>query len=243
MLYHKYYSEVCRVLDGVMRTQGEAIERAGAAVAESIARGGMVFVFGCGHSHIIGEDLFYRAGGLAPVCAMLDPDLMLHAGAVKSSCMEKMPGLARPVLEQYSPTPDDVVLVVSTSGINAVPVEMAQCARQRGIPVIAIASSAYDAEPSRAPDGKHLHECADIVIDNGVCHGDAAVEVGENGVRVGPVSTLSSCLIAQCIMIRAEELLWEQGVVPPVYVSGNISGGMQKNERLIEQYRSRIRCL
>ena len=83
-----------------MTTQAEGIEQAAKLVANSLAQDGMLYVFGCGHSHIIGEDLFYRAGGTAAVCAMLDSDLMLHTGAAKSSVYEKMTGLAQPVFER-----------------------------------------------------------------------------------------------------------------------------------------------
>ena len=243
MLYRQYWKEVGSVLDHVMSTQADAIERCARIVADSLAKDGMLYVFGCGHSHIIGEDLFYRAGGTAAVCAMLDSDLMLHTGAAKSSVYEKMSGLAEPVFERYGLTEKDVLLVVSTSGINGVPVEMAMCARDRGIPVIAIVSEAYRQDASRHASGKKLHDLADIVLDNGVCHGDAAVQIGDTDMRVGPISTISSCMIAQSIVVQADELLWQRGVTPPVYVSGNIPGGMEKNKDLIRRYMPRNKHL
>ena len=138
MLYRQYWKEVGSVLDHVMSTQAQKIEDCARLVAGSLAKDGMLYVFGCGHSHIIGEDLFYRAGGTAAVCAMLDSDLMLHTGAAKSSVYEKMSGLAQPVFERYGITDKDVLLVVSTSGINCVPIEMAMCAKD---PAIAAARS------------------------------------------------------------------------------------------------------
>jgi uncharacterized phosphosugar-binding protein len=243
MLYKQYWQEVNSVIAGVMDTQAQAIERAAELVAHSLAQDGMLYVFGCGHSHMIGEDLFYRAGGTAAVCAMLDSDLMLHAGAAKSSVYEKMTGLAQPVFERYGLTEKDVLLVVSTSGINGVPVEMAMCAKERGIPVIAIVSESYRQDASRHPSGKKLHDIADIVLDNGVCHGDAAVEIGDSDMRVGPISTISSCLIAQSIVVQADEFMWKRGLRPPVYVSGNIPGGMEQNRELIARYMPRNKHL
>lgn len=243
MLYQEYYQQVTQVLGYVMETQSERIERAARLVADSVAQDGLIYVFGCGHSHIVGEDLFYRAGGMAPVCAVLDPDLMLHEGAVKSSRLERLPGLAQPLFERYGMTKRDVLLIASTSGINAVPVEMAQCAKEAGVPVIAIVSQAYAQDTSRHKSQKKLHDCADILLDNGVCHGDAAVEVGDSGIKVGPISTLSSCMIAQCIMAQAEEELWNRGITPPVYVSGNLHGGMAQNKAIIEAYSPRIKHL
>ena len=243
MLYRKYWQEVNAVMEQVMTTQGEEIEKAAKLVADSLAKDGMLYVFGCGHSHIIGEDLFYRAGGTAAVCAMLDSDLMLHTGAAKSSVYEKMTGLAQPVFERYGITEKDILLVVSTSGINSVPVEMAMCANGKNIPVIAIVSGAYSGDASRHPSGKKLHDVADIVLDNGVCHGDAAVEIAGSDMRVGPISTISSCLIAQSIVVQADENMWKQGIRPPVYVSGNIPGGMEQNRELIQRYMPRNKHL
>lgn len=243
MLYQKYLEEVWEVLSGVAESQRENIVEAARVIADRMERDGMLYVFGCGHSHLIGEDLFYRAGGSAAVCAMLDSDLMLHGGAVKSSCYERMPGLAKPIFERYGLTQRDVLMVSSTSGINSVPVEMAICAREMGIPVIAIVSMAYAKDESRHPDGRKLHDVADIVLDNGVCHGDAAVAIEGSDMRVGPVSTISSCMIAQSILVQVNEFLWEDGVTPPVYVSGNIPGGADRNQALIHRYLPRNRHL
>ncbi len=243
MLYREYWKEAQKVIGYIMDTQTEGIERAARLVAESLAKDGQLYVFGCGHSHIIGEDLFYRAGGTAAVCAMLDSDLMLHNGAAKSSVYEKMPGLAQPIFDRYGITPNDVLLVVSTSGINSVPVEMAMCAKAQGIPVIAIVSEAYREDVSRHPSGRKLRDVADIVLDNGVCHGDAAVQISDTDMRVGPISTISSCLIAQSIVVQADEWMQEMGLQPPVYVSGNIEGGMEKNQALIRRYMPRNKHL
>lgn len=243
MLYREYLKQVEKVLSKVMESQGENIEKAARIVADQMKQDGMLYVFGCGHSHLMGEDLFYRAGGSAAVCAMLDSDLMLHGGAVKSSFYERMPGLAKPIFERYSLTEKDVLLVSSTSGINSVPIEMALCAREKGIPVIAIVSMAYAGDASRHPSGKKLHDVADIVLDNSVCHGDAAVAIEGSDMRVGPISTISSCMIAQSIVTQADEFLWKDGVTPPVYVSGNIPGGMERNQALIDRYMPRNKHL
>lgn len=243
MLYQKYLEEVGGVLSRVAESQRESIAEAARVIADRMERDGMLYVFGCGHSHLVGEDLFYRAGGSAAVCAMLDSDLMLHGGAVKSSCYERMPGLAKPIFERYGLTQRDVLMVSSTSGINSVPVEMAICAREKGIPVIAIVSMAYAKDESRHPDGRKLHDVVDIVLDNGVCHGDAAVAIEGSDMRVGPVSTISSCMIAQSILVQVNEFLWEDGVTPPVYVSGNIPGGAERNQALIHRYLSRNKHL
>lgn len=243
MLYQKYLKQVETVLFNVAENQWKNIEKAARIVADQMKKDGMLYVFGCGHSHLIGEDLFYRAGGSAAVCAMLDSDLMLHGGAVKSSFYERMSGLAKPVFDRYGLTESDVLLVCSTSGINSVPIEMALCAKEKGIPVIAIVSMAYAGDVSRHPSGKKLHDVADIVVDNGVCHGDAAVLIEESDMYAGPISTISGCMIAQSIVIQANEFMWKDGVTPPVYVSGNVAGGMERNQALIDRYMYRNKHL
>ena len=120
---------------------------------------------------------------------------------------------------------------------------MAQCAKEKGIPVIAIVSKAYSSDASRHPSGLKLHDVADLVLDNGVCHGDAAMQIGDSDLRAGPISTISACLIAQSIVLQAEEIMWANGQVPPVYVSGNLPGGMERNQALIDRYLPRIKHL
>lgn len=243
MLYNTYLNQASSVLDYIRNTQGRLIEKAAALVADCWAKDGIFYIFGCGHSHIIGEDLFYRAGGSAGVCAMLDGDLMLHEGAVKSSHYEKMQGLAKPIFERYSLTNRDVLLVVSTSGINSVPIEMAMCAKSAGIPVVAVTAASYFGDASRHPSGKKLCDIADIVLDNGAEHGDTSVAIENSEIRVGPISTISSCALAQAIVVQASEILWTRNITPPIFVSGNIPDGMERNKHLIEQYMPRIKHL
>lgn len=241
MLYQDYYKEVLKVLDQVMTTQNKEIERAATLAAEVIQHDGLIYVFGCGHSHIIGEDLFYRAGGIAPVCAILDSALMLHDGAVKSSWMERIPGIAEPLLKRHGITKNDMLIVVSTSGINSVPVEAVRYAKENEIPVVTITAMAYAKDVSRDASGKHMYEYADIVIDNCVCHGDASVTVGETGFKTGPISTIAGSLIAQSILVQAAENIVKSGQIPPIYVSGNVQGGMEQNAKLIERYAPRMK--
>ena len=208
-------------------------------MAEVIRQGGIVYVFGCGHSHLIGLDCFYRAGGLVNVSAMLDTDLMLHNGAAKSSKMEKMQGIAPSVFERYCLTDRDMLFVISTSGKNAVPVEMAQTSRENGIFTVSIVSSAYFGDKKDTP---LLYECSDIYIDNCVPHGDAVMDIEGVEVPMGSVSTAASSYIMQSVLMEGARLA-ARDVKPDVYLSGNVDGGAEYNKALIKKYLPRIKHL
>ena len=209
-------------------------------VADTIKADGIIYIFGCGHSHLIGLDCFYRAGGLVNVSAMLDTDLMLHNGAAKSSVMEKMSGIAESIFERYCITEKDMLIVISTSGKNAVPVEMAQVATKRNIPNISVVSSAYFDDRKNLP---LLYECSNMYIDNCVPHGDAVMDITGVETKMGSVSTVASSFVLQSLLLEGAELAAKEGARVPIYRSGNVEGGAEYNKALIEEYLPRIKHL
>lgn len=235
-----YYDALTQTLRHVNETQGERIKQAATKIAETIEKDGIIYVFGCGHSHLIAGDVFYRAGGLANVCAMLDTDLMLHNGAAKSSAFERMEGLAKHIYARYMPKREDALIVVSTSGINSVPIEMAQEGKDNGVFTVAVCSSAYFNKPSRHSSGKHLYQCADMYLDNCVPSGDAVVPIGD--INMGAVSTAASSLLLNSVLVEAAGIAAKK-VKPPIYKSGNVEGGAEYNRALIERYTPRIKHL
>ena len=240
MIFEEYYGKLTDILEDVKNTQGEKIMAAAELVAETIKNDGIIYIFGCGHSHLIGLDCFYRAGGLVNVSAMLDTDLMLHNGAAKSSKMEKMSGIAESVFERYCLTENDTLIVVSTSGKNAVPVEMAKVAAKNGIKNISVVSSAYFEDKT---EGEKLYEISDIYIDNCVPHGDAVMDITGTDVKMGSVSTVASSFILQAVLLEAAENAAKSGKKVPIYMSGNIEGGADYNKVLIKEYMPRIKHL
>ena len=146
MLFDTYYEKLTEVLTRIKDTQRDKMQSVSERVAEVIKNDGIIYVFGCGHSHLIGLDCFYRAGGLVNVSAVLDTDLMLHNGAAKSSKMEKMRGITPSVFERYCITEKDMLFVISTSGKNAAPVEMAEVSRENGVFTVSVISSDYFAD-------------------------------------------------------------------------------------------------
>jgi len=240
MIRDTYLKSIVDILIEINDTQKDKLSIASQMVADVIKNDGIIYIFGCGHSHLIGLDCFYRAGGLANVSAMLDSDLMLHNGAAKSSKMEKMSGIAEAIFDRYCITEKDLLIVVSTSGKNAVPVEMAQTASKNGISNIAVLSSAYFADKKETP---LLYECADIYIDNCVPHGDAVVDVRGAETKMGSVSTAASSFILQIILMEGADIAGKSGTRLPVYMSGNVDGGSDFNKKLINEYLPRIKHL
>ena len=240
MIFEEYFSKLTDILEDIKNTQREKIMAAADMVAETIKNDGIIYIFGCGHSHLIGLDCFYRAGGLVNVSAMLDTDLMLHNGAAKSSKMEKMSGIAESVFERYCLTEKDTLIVVSTSGKNAVPVEMAKVAAKNGIKNISVVSSAYFEDKT---EGEKLYEISDIYIDNCVPHGDAVMDITGTEVKMGSVSTAASSFILQAVLLEAAENAAKSGKKVPIYMSGNIEGGADYNKALIKEYMPRIKHL
>ena len=240
MIFEEYYGKLTDILEDIKNTQGEKIKAAAELVAETIKNDGIIYIFGCGHSHLIGLDCFYRAGGLVNVSAMLDTDLMLHNGAAKSSKMEKMSGIAESVFERYCLNDNDTLIVVSTSGKNAVPVEMAKVAAKNGIKNISVVSSAYFEDKTV---GEKLYEISDIYIDNCVPHGDAVMQITGTDVKMGSVSTAASSFILQAVLLEAAENAAKSGKKVPIYMSGNVEGGADYNKALIKEYMPRIKHL
>jgi uncharacterized phosphosugar-binding protein len=240
MIVEKYFEEIITILEQIKNTQREKIESASKMVEKVIENNGIVYIFGCGHSHLIGLDCFYRSGGLVNVSAMLDTDLMLHNGAAKSSKMEKMSGIAESIFERYCLTKNDILITVSTSGKNAVPCEMASLATKNGIPNFSVVSGAYFGDKT---DGLKLYECSDMYIDNCVPYGDAVMDITGTDVKMGSVSTVASSFILQSVILNAAEMAAKKGMELPIYKSGNIPGGAEFNKKLIKEYMPRIKHL
>lgn len=243
MLTQQYARTVTGAIEAIARDQGEKILRAARIVKTVMARDGLIYIFGCGHSHILAEEAFYRAGGLACIAPVFFEPLMLHECASESSVLEKQGGLYRQVLEQCPITEGDALICLSTSGVNAVPVEFAHAVRGMGAPVIAVCSSAYFGQPAGNPLGRHLYEVADMYIDNLAPHGDACLEIPGLKVRMTPLSTVTGAFILNSVLAEAAAMLQAEGGEAPVYLSGNIEGGSAYNAAITARYAPRIRPL
>lgn len=243
MMYETYFDAVMRLEQEIAKDEAEHIKEAAVLMADTIRDGGMIHVFGCGHSHMMAEEAFYRAGGLVPVNPILDTAVMLHEGGVKSSSVERMEHYAPLVLDRYEVREGDMIFIYSTSGINGCSIDMALYAKEKKMKVVAVTSLNYSTEQSRHSLGLRLSQCADLVINNHVPYGDALVELPEQKGRIAPGSTVLCALIWNMVISQLAEELIKHGVTPEYYTSGNVKGGREKNQQYIEAYRGRIKAL
>ena len=209
---------------------------------DCIREDGVIYMFGCGHSSLIASDCFYRAGGLANVQPIFIPELMLHVSASNSSKLEKHEENAFNALDGYMFTNADVLFVISVSGINGVPVEVAKKGKELGVKVIGIGSSAYFDEKSRHSSGKNLADYCDIFLDNCVPKGDAVISLS-NDTSAVPVSTAVSAALIQACIAEGLKKCSDNGVDTPVFGSGNLAKNLEKNQILVQRYKDRIRFL
>lgn len=203
-----YIDRLREILEQVKETQRDGLNRAAELVAQSLDGGGVLHLFGTGHSHMIAEEVFYRAGGLIPVDAMLDPNVILSGGAARSTETERTPGKAAEIAARYDLRRGDAGVVISNSGRNPVPVEMAQLMRRHGMSVIGLTSLTHSRSVERLdPPGAKLFEVVDVVLDNGGAYGDACLDLAGVPQPVGPTSTVIGAAIIQSVVLLAMEKL------------------------------------
>jgi uncharacterized phosphosugar-binding protein len=228
---------------GVLESQHETLEQVCQRIFESLRTGGVLHVFGSGHSNVFAQEMFHRAGGLVPVNAWLEEHLMPHAGPKQVGPLERLSGLAPIMMKKYEPQRGEVLIICSNSGINASSVELAECAKSQGLFVVAVTSLTHSkGVPSRS-GGKKLFEVSDAVLDTGTPLGDACVSLPDLDVKVGPLSGAVTLVVAELITVGVAECFTRAGEVPPVYQSANTPGGDERNKKMEAKYAPRIRCL
>lgn len=237
-----YFDKAMDALRFVAETQGDAIGRAAEAMVEAIAGDRRLFSFGASHSFMLTEELVYRTGGLMLVNPIYPHGMNLFVRPMTlTSQLERIPGLGATLLEGAPAQSGDVLILASTSGRNAVAIDMALAARAKEMFVIGITSMDYTSRvTSRHPSGKKVSDLCDVVIDNGAPYGDAAVEVPGFAQKVSPLSSVTGCAIVNAIAAEVVARLVARGITPPVYVSANVDGGDEYNSRLLQENRARI---
>ncbi|KJY31236.1 MULTISPECIES: SIS domain-containing protein [Streptomyces] len=239
----QFFDAAIGLLERVRDEEGSRIAAAGTVIAEAVAAGNRLFAFGAGHSSLPAQDVVYRAGGLALMNFLAVPgtagvDVM---PATLGSALERVDGLAGAVLDSSPASAGDVLVVISLSGRNALPVEMAMNARALGLKVIGVTSVAYATETkSRHVSGTFLKDHCDIVLDSKIAVGDAELTADGIDAPFAPASTVVTSAIMQAVMAAAAGELAARGVEPPLLRSGNVDGGHEWNGRVMREYGDRI---
>ena len=230
-----------RGLIDAVEAQLPLVNQAAGLFANTILTGRMVHVFGSGHSRIMTEEMWPRYGSFPGWNPIVELSLSFHNlvvganGQRQAMFLENVSGFAGRILRNYDLTTEDSALIISSSGCNVVPIEMAEGFQQRGIKVVAIVSQQHsDASTSKREDGKKLQDFADIVIDTGAPVGDAMVKIDGLDTPVAPGSTVGGCLIVNCIKAEVARLLTEAGQPPKVLSAGAVVGA----ERAVELFES-----
>ena len=231
--------------DAVRALDVAGIDRAALLLTDAIQAGQSLFVFGASHSFMLAEEMVYRTGGLMLVNPIYPHGMNLSVTPLPlTSQLERIVGLGTELLANSPAKDGDVLILASTSGRNAITIDMALLARERNIKTIGITSLAYThGVGSRHPSGKKLAELCDLVIDNGAPYGDAAVEIPGFAHKVGPLSSVTGCAIVNALACETVRQLVERGITPPVFVSANTDPGDAHNARLLAENRARIHYL
>ena len=237
-----YFQEAGAALARIAQSQKKSLADAATLMVETIQSDHGIFSFGATHSFMLTEELVYRTGGLMLVNPIY-PHGMNHAvrPMTQTSRFERIPGLGKELLSGSPAKSGDLLLLASTSGRNAVVIDMALAARERDIRTIGITALAYtQGVTSRHASGKKLADICDVVIDNGAPYGDAAVSIPGFGPKVGPLSSLTGIAIVNALACETAARLSAAGITPPVFVSANLDEGDAHNERLLQQNAHRI---
>lgn len=234
-----------KIIDGIKLIDIEEtnnIQKCSKIMFDAMKKEKIVHVFATGHSHMFAEELFYRAGGLVQINPILEPFLMQHEGAVRSTQFERLDGIAEIIYNSIDKEEGEPFIIVSNSGINNVPVQMAELAKKDNHPVIVLTSKkSSEALSSRTKSGKHLYEVSDVVIDNHSPRGDGAI-LSEYG-PIGATSTIYNSYIAQRIVLEIIDLYKKEDLIPPIYLSANNPGGDSHNKTVYNKYKKRIKSL
>ncbi len=209
----------------------------------ALRAGGVLHAFGSGHSSAGAIELFHRAGGLVPVNGILEPFLSPFLAPSKSGKLERILGIGALLAETWDIRAGEVLFVFSNSGVNPVPIEIAETAIARGAKVVAITSREHAAATaSRHPSGKKLIDVADVVIDNGARAGDAAIEYAP-GHFAAAISGVVNAYVVNRLVAEICARYIADGAEPPIYLSANLPGGDAHNAALEKKYRDRLKGL
>lgn len=236
-MLNRYKSDIVKLLDQFCHSQEDVMKEAASAIVDAIANGGKCFAVGSGHSHMVGEEFYSRAGGLACIQLIAPMELTVGEHPTKSTRIERISEYAHIIIMQYKISENDIVIISSNSGRNGFSIEMAMELKRRGIKTIAFTNLEHSKTvTSRHASGKRLFEVCDFVIDNCGCHGDAFVQIEGVRGKMGSTSSIMGMFMAQSLSLLIAEELVSRDMEVPVFLSSNVDEGDAWNKSIMEKY-------
>ncbi|MCI8333401.1 MAG: sugar isomerase domain-containing protein [Lachnospiraceae bacterium] len=246
--WKSYFKVMEEIVEKIETTQQEAIGRAAVLLADTTQKGGIIYGFGTGHSHLVTDDAFWRAATPANYCALLEQSATGSFEITKSYEIENIYGIGKKIVDYHRITPKDCMIIISNSGNNIAPVDAALRAKEKGIPVIGITAVEYSSYlKTKHRDGVKLKDVADVVLDNCSLIGDAAVEIEGFPMKVGSTSTIPNVYLQNAVLVEMVDILVKRGFRPDVYYNGHMAfmdeNCANHNQELVDKYFYRIRSL
>ncbi len=235
-LTKNYLSKINSLLDKIFKEEKNKILSSAKLIRDSYKKGGQLYIFGTGHSRLLGEEAFHRAGGFAAACPIRDDNLTFKKGATKATSLERTPNIAKKALSKYKISNKDILMIVSNSGVNHAPVEAAMIAKQKKIKSIALTSVKYSKKAPLSELNKRLYEIVDVYIDNKIPPGDSIINI--NQFSVGPASTITGSFILNSILIEVADMLKLEKIFP-FYISSNMPNADRNNNKLENRFRKK----
>lgn len=227
-MYSEYLEVICQLIKNLETSQAEGIKKAAALVGDTIIAKGLVYTFGSGHSQLLAQEIFARAGGMYPILQIIDPFF---------GRAERLEGIGELLLLGLPLNPGETIFVISNSGRNPEPIEIAMKAKERGLRVIVVTSLAHSKiVTSRHSSGKKLYEFGDVVLDTGIPVGDACMSFKGIEVKAGAASTTVGAALMNAVMVEAIQYILDKGETPPILMSANLDGNEEYNLRIKNQY-------
>lgn len=227
----------------------DSVDAAARLIAAKMVADELVYVYGPGgHSNLAAQEVFFRAGGVVNVSAILDAGTLLSNGALRSMHAERAPGYGRIVIEDNRLRESDLLILVNAYGINATLIDAAITAKERGVRLVGVSSRIHaesipSGHPARHPSGQNLHDLVDVHVDTKVPVGDTLLSIDGVAEQVGPVSTFANSFVLHSMMAAAVALVCEQGIRPTIWTSANAPDGDERNAWFIDNFKGRVRWL
>lgn len=248
-IMQEFFDKAVGYLTRIREEERERIDTVAKVIAGQIEKDRLIYIWGPGgHSNMNAMEVFFRAGGLMHVSAILDEGAMLSSGALRSMAIERTPGYGRIVIEDSQIGKGDLLLIANAYGINSACLDAAFTARELGATTVAITSVEHADNipadhPARHPSHVNLYKACDYYIDTKVPVGDAVIEIPGIDQKMGAVSTLCNAYTLNCLMMTAAAILGERGVAVPLWKSGNCPGGDEWNNRFIARFKGKVRLM